>query len=288
MDCLSARQGYLLARGSARDNTKLPLSGGKLTGNLNIGDKLWLDANNEGGNVKFASPDGTQWEMDAYNGNLRIFTHANNVKTGFTIDKAGRVRFDSGCYDFVALARDRIFIEFQSAVANTPSFGSIHRGNGVNQDMFWDCIYGSIYLRVGTGAEGVGIQDTSAKFKPIFASAFTVNSSKRYKEHISPITDSRAKAILDVDVVTYDYRDGVVSEESRYDRTGVEAEKVAQIIPEVVTYKAIEGEKVPDGVDYSRFVPYIIKPIQTQQKQLDAQKEQIERMEKEINSLKNL
>lgn len=33
-DSLSAYQGYLLANGSARDNTKLPLAGGTLTGNL--------------------------------------------------------------------------------------------------------------------------------------------------------------------------------------------------------------------------------------------------------------
>ena len=35
-DSLSAYQGYLLANGSARDNTKLPLSGGTLTGSLRI------------------------------------------------------------------------------------------------------------------------------------------------------------------------------------------------------------------------------------------------------------
>ena len=35
-ESLSAKQGYLLANGSARDDTKLPLSGGTLTGNLII------------------------------------------------------------------------------------------------------------------------------------------------------------------------------------------------------------------------------------------------------------
>ena len=36
-ESLSAKQGYLLANGSARDNTKLPLAGGTLTGNLTVG-----------------------------------------------------------------------------------------------------------------------------------------------------------------------------------------------------------------------------------------------------------
>ena len=35
-DSLSAYQGYLLARGSARDSTKLPLTGGTITGNLTV------------------------------------------------------------------------------------------------------------------------------------------------------------------------------------------------------------------------------------------------------------
>lgn len=35
-DSLSAYQGYLLARGSARDDTKLPLTGGTITGNLTV------------------------------------------------------------------------------------------------------------------------------------------------------------------------------------------------------------------------------------------------------------
>jgi hypothetical protein len=41
-DSLSAYQGYLLANGSARDSTKLPLSGGTLTGDLRIGEGLIL------------------------------------------------------------------------------------------------------------------------------------------------------------------------------------------------------------------------------------------------------
>lgn len=35
-ESLSAKQGYLLANGSARDNTKLPLAGGTLTGKVNV------------------------------------------------------------------------------------------------------------------------------------------------------------------------------------------------------------------------------------------------------------
>lgn len=40
-ESLSAKQGYLLANGSARDNTKLPLAGGTLTGALTTANNTW-------------------------------------------------------------------------------------------------------------------------------------------------------------------------------------------------------------------------------------------------------
>ena len=70
-------------------------------------------------------------------------------------------------------------------------------------------------------------------------------------------------------MVNYDYIDGVMSKDVQYDRTGVIAEDVESIIPEVVSYKEIDGEKVPDGVDYSKFIPYLIRMIQLQQKEID-------------------
>lgn len=40
-ESLSAKQGYLLANGSARDSTKLPLAGGTMTGSLNLANNTW-------------------------------------------------------------------------------------------------------------------------------------------------------------------------------------------------------------------------------------------------------
>lgn len=38
--------------------------------------KIWEDA--EGGNVQVESPDGIKWQMDAYNGNFRVYRNENN------------------------------------------------------------------------------------------------------------------------------------------------------------------------------------------------------------------
>lgn len=64
----------------------LPLSGGTLTGQLNVsgGDgSINLVSTNEGGNIQIYSPSsvGGYWEIDAYNGNLRAYrNNGGNVE----------------------------------------------------------------------------------------------------------------------------------------------------------------------------------------------------------------
>ncbi len=100
---------------------------------------------------------------------------------------------------------------------------------------------------------------------PMYASAFTTQSSKRYKDNIRSVTDERALRLLKVDVKTYDYIDGIVEPDVQYDLTGVIAEDVVKIIPEAVTYRKIDDKMLPDGVDYAKFVPYLIRMVQLQQ-----------------------
>lgn len=113
------------------------------------------------------------------------------------------------------------------------------------------------------------------------ASAFNINSSIRYKENIEDISDEDASKLLNVRVVKYDYKENVTDEEHRYNRHGVIAEEVDEVIPEVVTYAIPYGheeefdEPVPDSVDYASFVPYLIKMVQMQQKEIDDLKKQV-------------
>lgn len=73
-DSLSAYQGYLLANGSARDNTKLPLSGGTLTGNLTI---------NPSSGAKYIQIGTIRIGYDSDNNALKVYkvTTSNNVET---------------------------------------------------------------------------------------------------------------------------------------------------------------------------------------------------------------
>ena len=100
-------------------------------------------------------------------------------------------------------------------------------------------------------------------------------SSRRYKENIIPLSEDEAKKILDVEIVNYDYKENVVDEDERYDQKGAIAEDVVNIIPNAVTYADIDGEQLPDGINYTKFIPYLIKMVQMQQKEIERLKELI-------------
>ena len=97
------------------------------------------------------------------------------------------------------------------------------------------------------------------------------NSSRKLKDNILDMTVDRARKILDLNIVTFDYKEGVMDEEHRYNRTGVITEDTLSICPEVVNFD--KGE--PSGVNYEKFVPYLIKMIQLQQKEIQDLKSKI-------------
>ncbi|MEG2164859.1 MAG: tail fiber domain-containing protein [Ruthenibacterium sp.] len=96
---------------------------------------------------------------------------------------------------------------------------------------------------------------------PVHASSFVTSSSRKYKEHIIPLTQTQAQALLDFQVVQYDY---IAGEKNQF---GVIAEDVAKIQQQGVYFDAANA---PDAVDYSKFVPQLIALCQAQQKQIDA------------------
>ena len=224
---------------------------------------------------------------------MRIFTYANGVKIGVTIDKNGRVYLPNrltspGFFDGFSVIPYGDGIGwtdwYYKAGTNLINMLSIF----VNQkSSFVRSNNGDLFLEAKKGSNGVGCMwSDTTEHCPIYAASFTVNSSRRYKTNIAPIPDDRARKMLDVEIVTYDYIEGIVSEESRYNRVGVEAEKVGRVLPDVVTYKEVDGEVVPDGVDYSRFVPYLIRLAQTQQAEIDRMKSKIHELTEVVEKLK--
>ena len=103
----------------------------------------------------------------------------------------------------------------------------------------------------------------------IYASAFIQQSSGRIKTNIVDLSEEEAKKVLDLRPVSYDY----ISEVEQKGCTGLIAEEVAKILPNTVIGNVDcsdndieEIKKI--GIDYSKFVPYLIKLIQIQEKRI--------------------
>lgn len=108
------------------------------------------------------------------------------------------------------------------------------------------------------------------------AASFSSQSSIYVKENIYSITNDEAKRLLKLRPVVFDYKgDGLKNQR------GLIAEEVLDVMPEMVIipqgyteYDPIEPWNTP-CIDYSKFVPYLIKMVQIQQQEIDQLKEQI-------------
>ena len=103
-------------------------------------------------------------------------------------------------------------------------------------------------------------------FVPIYASAFSQQSSRRYKEHIRALTDDEARQLLALEPVHFDY----LNPKNGTDRFGLIAEDAYAVQPQGVLLADVAGEEAPDGIDYASYVPQLIKLCQIQQRQLEA------------------
>lgn len=229
-DSLSANQGRLLANGSARDSTKMPVTGGTFTGPIGFANSTW-------------NPVGDDCYMGDFNaGGCVAFKSMSSQLTGIALVGAG-----SNMYC-------RLLVQNDGGDTYLATNGAFYISNGNN----------------------------SAR-APIYASAFTQSSSRRVKKNIEDMTEIEAKKLLDVEVKSYDY----INPDMPDGCFGCIAEDMAKIIPSCVNgdvdcadddAAAIQGI----GIDYSKLVPHLIKMVQIQQAQIDAQQEQINKLAAQI------
>lgn len=222
-DSLAAAQGKALANGSARDSTKLPLAGGKMTGNLTVPYIKCIRDQYDFATVITAQNKSTSTSLASSQ-----ITVGNDIAEGTKGNSRGELLLYSTKAYFIAL-----------------------RAQDVTSNRY-------LYLP----ASGTAL-------------ATSQSSSYRVKENIRDMTEEEALKILDVNIVKFDYKEGF--EDGKQDQSGVIAEEVLEIIPEVVnisdTYdetKAIDPASNPSPtVDYGKFAPYLIKMIQMQQERID-------------------
>ena len=111
----------------------------------------------------------------------------------------------------------------------------------------------------------------------LYAGSYNRLSSRETKENITPLSDNEAKKILDVEVVNFDYKKEHGGEKNC---KGVIAEDVNEIIPYVTEMNEDNDDPTAfPGVDYSKFIPYLIKMTQIQQEEINDLKKRIEILE---------
>ena len=94
-------------------------------------------------------------------------------------------------------------------------------------------------------------------------------SSRKVKENIKPMEAEEARKILDLEAVSFDYK----NKASGTNKRGFIAEDVAEVLPNLVTP---ETENMPAGLDYIGMIPYLQAVIKEQEKRIEA-------LEKKIN-----
>lgn len=113
-------------------------------------------------------------------------------------------------------------------------------------------------------------------YTAVYGASFTNPSSRLVKENVSDMTDDEAMKILQLTPVDFDYIEAYGGEKNQH---GLIAEDTIGIIPSCVTVPEGYSEDnfdVDNGIrnevlaiDYSKLVPYLVKMVQIQQKQID-------------------
>lgn len=118
----------------------------------------------------------------------------------------------------------------------------------------------NVYLR---GNE-TQVRRVDNSWAPIYASAFNTQSVRRAKENFCTISDKEARKLLGFIPVHFDYINGEKAQ------SGFIAEDIEPVYPEICSYSKNEetGEKELFGLDYSKFVPYIVALLQVQQQEI--------------------
>ena len=111
----------------------------------------------------------------------------------------------------------------------------------------------------------------SMTYAPVYASKFNTSSSRRYKDYVRDITDEDATALLALHPIVYDYK----NKANGTNCEGLYAEDVYEEIPSAVTLAEIDGEMLPDSIDYSKLIPRMIRLLQMQQEEIQKLKEAI-------------
>lgn len=150
----------------------------------------------------------------------------------------------------------------QSKVSESLNGININASSGISNK-----IYNSDNWLVLASGNGVTARskDNINVFTAMTASVFGQQSSMKVKENIKDLSEEEAKKILNVRAVSFDYIEKVGGMKNQ---RGVIAEEIEKLIPSCV----YDCGEYP-AVDYTKLIPYLIKIVQMQQKEINELKQ---------------
>ena len=185
--------------------------------------------------------------------------HYNKSKADYTsrfIDYGGNFTYytNSGIHQFCNIDGSQV-----ARIQSNGTFGAATGGTAI--------VGSAIYCQT-TWSGGA--------YTAVYGASFTNPSSRLVKENIADMTDDEAMKILRLTPVDFDYIEAYGGEKNQH---GLIAEDTIDIIPSCVTVPDGYSEDAFDidngirnevlAIDYSKLVPYLVKMIQIQQKQID-------------------
>ena len=302
---ISGNANYANSAGSATDSTKLPLAGGTMTGTINCptdtanvpairfrGDTNWMSYvvhETSGDEATIFATNKAQTSFMFVNGESQA-----NISASRWLSLVPTLQMKYGCVSIGKLIANGVNPTHKLDVA-----GTIHASNNVvidsdkgvrigSQTKITDLGSNSTLCLCGNDISCRKITDTNA-YTVIYAQAFTVMSSRLVKKNIQPISEEEAVKILALNVVEFDYIEEVGGEKDQF---GIIAEEVLDILPSIVNVPDNYDEEDTKhnlktgqfaktiSLDYSKFVPHLIKMVQMQQKEIDELKEAVKALQK--------
>lgn len=233
-------------------------------GRFNIKDKLWFNADEVHGSYI------RMYEKESGGGDWRVYTSDKGIRFTHT-NSSGAIDATHTLHTNSTEVLHPNGLNVGGKLSNGYGYIDIHKNGNIMASIAPATDTDAFLIRTGTSGNKIlhlltsGVESTAQ----IKAPGFTNTSSKRYKENVEYLSDDEARKILDVNVHTYDY----IDKDNGKNCVGFIAEEIEEIGLEYPLFR--DGDGNPDALDYSRFVPYLVKMIQIQQKEIESLKENI-------------
>ena len=299
---LSANQGRLLANGSARDNTKLPLAGGTMSGTLNM-------ALNK---ILFRSTDTDVWSDGTYNhiwygiqyndkNNLYSCTLSNYYGIYFKTQLGGlgitqdgvitagcKILAVSSAYDYSTDSNsyglnmnNSDLVGLNGIYTNDYAEGWTEGYNFKRSNNNWDSVYaqnGTFYFVANNGASGATLNVGNLYSQGYVTALVATTSDERAKDIIDKVLPLTIEQIADAPAVRFTWKDKSLTQKPQ---VGSIAQYWQNVLPEAVLENV--GEKDTLSLQYG--VAAMICAITTA-REVVRLKKRVSELEKEVEQLK--